>query len=435
MNYFRSDGWVKLVSGAAVPGAQIYVLNQPANVVLPITPPRTTPVPFVPNPQALIYSDDGLTPISQPILTDGFGHYDFYTLPGLYTVAVYFNNKLQQYYIDQSIGAIGSSGGNTVLFSTNGTPNFNQSLQNLVQGAGIVLNTDNFGNTIITSTGGGGSSLLLETNGAHNGSQSLLNLINGSYISITQDGAGNTTIAGTPSPSLPRPDAAIYSIIQCKGRAAAPQLFEDHEEINVSYNFGANYIAPTTAHGPVIQYYVWAPAFGQAGGYVASYDFNFYTGRRIVMESTTFLAYNDVALAAGGWCSGLIDSVPSGPLVDPVLGSGGGFNGNFIGVGVEKTTTVVPTYMLYVVQSGVVTSIDTGITVAIGPNQTMGIRYRFQLILASGVATLTFGSVTVSLPFAAIFNASPFWALYGRVLAGGNMTNGYEYTYTECATP
>ena len=152
-NYFRSDGWVKLVSGAAVPGAQIYVLTQPANVVPPITPPRTTPVPFVPNPQAVIYSDEGLTQIAQPILTDGFGHYDFYTLPGLYTVAVYFNNTLQNYYVDQSIGSVGSSGGTSVLFSTNGSPNFNQSLFNLVQGAGIILNTDNFGNTTITNTG------------------------------------------------------------------------------------------------------------------------------------------------------------------------------------------------------------------------------------------------------------------------------------------
>ncbi len=152
-NYYRSDGWVKTTQGPAVPGAQIYVCLQPANVTPPITPPRTTPVPWVgPNPQALIYSDDGLTPITQPIITDGFGHYDFYVLPGLYTVVVMYNNVVQQVYVDQSIGNVGSSLGSSVLFSTNGTPNFNQLVQNLIQGTGIILSTDNFGNTTISGT-------------------------------------------------------------------------------------------------------------------------------------------------------------------------------------------------------------------------------------------------------------------------------------------
>ncbi len=147
INFYRSDGWVKTTQGPAVPGAQVYILTQPANVVAPITPPRTTPVPFVPNPQAQIYSDSGNTPIVQPIITDGFGHYNFYVLPGLYTVAIYYGGKLQNYYVDQSIGNIGSSSGSSVVFETNGSPNFNQLLQNLVQGAGIVISTDNLGNT------------------------------------------------------------------------------------------------------------------------------------------------------------------------------------------------------------------------------------------------------------------------------------------------
>jgi hypothetical protein len=155
-NYYRADGWVKSVQGPAIPGAQIYVCLQPANVTPPITPPRTLPVPWVgPNPQALIYSDAGTTPIVQPIITDGFGHYDFYTLPGLYTVVVMYGNKVQQFYIDQSIGNVGSSS-SSLLLSTNGTPNFNQSLQNLVQGAGVTIVTDNFGNTTITGSGGSG---------------------------------------------------------------------------------------------------------------------------------------------------------------------------------------------------------------------------------------------------------------------------------------
>src|ERR1035437_5964437 len=174
-NYYLSDGWVKAVQGPAIPGAQIYVCLQPANVTPPITPPRTLPVPWVgPNPQALIYSDAGVTPIVQPIITDGFGHYDFYALPGLYTVVIMYNGKVQQVYVDQSIGNVGTNAGTSILFATNGTPNFNQTLQNLVQGAGITLATDNFGNTVISGSGGG-SGPVLKTNGVLNGSQALLN--------------------------------------------------------------------------------------------------------------------------------------------------------------------------------------------------------------------------------------------------------------------
>ena len=193
-NYYRSDGWVKNTLGASIPGAQVYVLNQPANVQAPITPPRTTPVPFVPNPQALIYSDQGLTPIAQPILTDGFGHYDFYVLPGVYTVAIYFGGKLQNFYIDQSIGNVGSTGGGSVVFETNGTPNFNQNLLNLTQGVGILLSTDNFGNTTISFTGSA-TPLTLKTNSVQNPVQTLLNMLQGTGMSISDDGLGNITFS------------------------------------------------------------------------------------------------------------------------------------------------------------------------------------------------------------------------------------------------
>lgn len=98
--YFRSDGWVKAVTGQAVPGAQVYVATQPAN---------TTFLP--PTPAASIFSDpDGLVPITQPILTDGFGHYDFYVLPGTYTVVIGLGGVIQQVYPDQSIGIAGGGG-------------------------------------------------------------------------------------------------------------------------------------------------------------------------------------------------------------------------------------------------------------------------------------------------------------------------------------
>ena len=195
-NFYRSDGWVKTVQGPAVPGAQIYVCTQPANVTPPATPPRTTPVPWQgPNPQAQIFSDNGLTPIVQPIITDGFGHYDFYALPGLYTVVVMFGGKVQQVYVDQSLGNVGTSNSSSIQLLTNGSPNFNQFVQNLVQGSGMTIVTDNLGNTVFTSTGGAGISL--KTNGTPNASQSLLNMVNGSNISIVSDGSGNTTINST----------------------------------------------------------------------------------------------------------------------------------------------------------------------------------------------------------------------------------------------
>lgn len=234
-NYFRSDGWVKNVQGAAIPGAQIYVLTQPANVVPPITPPRTTPVPFVPNPQALIYSDQGLTPVSQPILTDGFGHYDFYVLPGLYTVAVYLNGQLQQFYIDQSIGNIGSTGGTSILLETNNTPNFNQSILNLIQGAGVTIFADDEGNTTISVTG---TSLVLKTNGVTNPVQNLQNLVNGTGISIVTDGSGNSTITATGSSSTAiNPQTASYTA----------QLSDANNIVTMNVAGANNFTVPTNS--------------------------------------------------------------------------------------------------------------------------------------------------------------------------------------------
>src|ERR1035437_4624702 len=216
MNYYRVDGWVKLVSGQAVPGAQVYFLQQPANLTQ-VTPPRTIPVPFVPNPQINIFSDAGFTPLLQPVLTDGFGHYDAYMLPQVYTLAIYFGGKLQNFYIDQSIGNAGSSPASPLVLSTNGTPNFSQTALNFIQGAGITLATDNLGNMTITgssitypgdptkflngtgvfSTPPTPAGLTLQTNGTPNGSQTLQNLVNGTGISITQNGAGNVTVTNT----------------------------------------------------------------------------------------------------------------------------------------------------------------------------------------------------------------------------------------------
>src|ERR1035437_1756286 len=216
MNYYRVDGWVKLVSGQAVPGAQVYFLQQPANLTQ-VTPPRTIPVPFVPNPQINIFSDAGFTPLLQPVLTDGFGHYDAYMLPQVYTLAIYFGGKLQNFYIDQSIGNAGSSPASPLVLSTNGTPNFSQTSLNFIQGSGITLSTDNLGNMTITGSSitypgdptkflnGTGvfsvppapTGLSLQTNEVPNVLQTLLDLHASTGISLVDNGAGRVTVTNT----------------------------------------------------------------------------------------------------------------------------------------------------------------------------------------------------------------------------------------------
>lgn len=144
---FRSDGWVKSVQGPAVPGAQIFVCTQPANA-------PSSLVPVSPSPQASVFSDPGgLVPVTQPIITDGFGHYSFYATAGIYTVLVYQNGLLQQTYPDQSVGGIGSGGGVSLVAGTNIT---------------IV-------GSVISATGGG-SGPALQVDGTPNSDQALLDL-------------------------------------------------------------------------------------------------------------------------------------------------------------------------------------------------------------------------------------------------------------------
>jgi hypothetical protein len=98
--FFRDDGFVKGTLGPAVPGAQVFVVQQPANVPSSLTAANPTPTPL----QNIFSDPNGLVPITQPIITDGFGHYDFYVTPGTYTVCVYLNGLLSQSYPDQTIG-------------------------------------------------------------------------------------------------------------------------------------------------------------------------------------------------------------------------------------------------------------------------------------------------------------------------------------------
>ena len=183
-NYFRMDGWVKAATGAAIPGAQIYVCTQPANAVA-----------LPPSPLANIFSDvNGLVPITQPILTDGFGHYDFYAQAAAYTIVVGFAGQVQQVYPDQSLGAAsgssGGGGGTALALQVNGTPNGNQLLLNLAGAQSTTVADNGVGTVTITGA-------TFKTNGATNTLQSVFNLKSGTGISLAADGVGGVTVTST----------------------------------------------------------------------------------------------------------------------------------------------------------------------------------------------------------------------------------------------
>ena len=68
-----------------------------------------------PEPLATIFSDPfGASPITQPIIADGFGHYDYYAASGFYTLVIVTNGTIQNSYPDQMVGLPVSGGTGTV---------------------------------------------------------------------------------------------------------------------------------------------------------------------------------------------------------------------------------------------------------------------------------------------------------------------------------
>src|ERR1700674_3210979 len=183
LNLFRYDTWVKTAQGPAIPGAQVFVCLQPANVA------SAPPTPLAP-----VFSDpNGSVPITQPILTDGFGHADFYAVAGLYTLIIAFGGKIQQVYVDQSLGGAGTNpSGPSLILQTNGIPNTQQSILNLQGGVGVSLTSDGSGNVTINGAA-------LQTNGVANTLQSKLNLKSGTGITLASDSLGGVLISGGSS--------------------------------------------------------------------------------------------------------------------------------------------------------------------------------------------------------------------------------------------
>lgn len=103
MSNARRDDWLTDAQGRALAGAEVYYCYpQPAD---------TDTVP--PSPLATIYSDLGGTPLSQPVITDGFGHAVAYADSSrLYTI-VYVHPLFGEFPVilkDQSFGGGGGGG-------------------------------------------------------------------------------------------------------------------------------------------------------------------------------------------------------------------------------------------------------------------------------------------------------------------------------------
>lgn len=178
-SYFRYDAWMSNPVGPVITGAQVFVCNQPMQAA-----PLTLAL-GIPSPLATTYSDpDGNLVLTQPAITDGFGHTDFYVAAGIYTVLLYWNGALHLILPDQVIGA---SGVGSIAFATEGFLNTSQSVENLIAGLNITVTADSFGGTTIAST------LPLLTDSVANSDQTVYNLISGANILLS----GGTTISTT----------------------------------------------------------------------------------------------------------------------------------------------------------------------------------------------------------------------------------------------
>lgn len=114
MSLARDDRWLSDGLGRALAGAQVFWCNQPATV------PATAP----PSPLANVFADiAGTQPITQPVITDGFGHADAYMDESVFYTVVFYHPLFGSNPVvlpDQSVGGGGSSAASLIPFA--GTP-------------------------------------------------------------------------------------------------------------------------------------------------------------------------------------------------------------------------------------------------------------------------------------------------------------------------
>ena len=103
---FRFDGSLNDPgTGVALQGVEVYVLTQPAN-----------DSSFPPSPLATLYTDaTGTVVAPNPVISDGYGNYYFYTAGGFYTLYIYdpLGRVYTEIFPDQEVGSpsVESSGG------------------------------------------------------------------------------------------------------------------------------------------------------------------------------------------------------------------------------------------------------------------------------------------------------------------------------------
>lgn len=104
MSVFRFDGSINNAGlGQACEGVQVYVLTQPANTGV-----------FPPTPLASLFTDStGVTPLANPVISDGNGNFFFYAASGTYTLYYHdpFGRIPDEIFPDQ---ALTTQGGGTV---------------------------------------------------------------------------------------------------------------------------------------------------------------------------------------------------------------------------------------------------------------------------------------------------------------------------------
>jgi hypothetical protein len=96
MSAFRFDGSINSAGlGTACEGVLVYVLTQPANTTV-----------FPPTPLASLFTDStGVTPLANPVTTDGNGNFFFYAATGTYTLYYYdpFQRIPTEIFPDQAV--------------------------------------------------------------------------------------------------------------------------------------------------------------------------------------------------------------------------------------------------------------------------------------------------------------------------------------------
>lgn len=126
--------------------------------------------------------------------------------------------------------------------------------------------TDDGDGVASLDTGGGGSTITLETNGTPNGDQTLLNLVEGTNMTITDDGFGNITFDSTGG--FVNPMTTLGDIIY-GDTGGTPARLAANSTSNPLFLYSANGAAPSWQPLPVLGalVYYWTPTASDVATY------------------------------------------------------------------------------------------------------------------------------------------------------------------------